>query len=280
MSRISDSVIQERAAAYDREYANWHAKRVTCESYEHWSRFVLDAPGAESGNINGNEYGFAMRLLNVEQLRGKRVLDYCCGTGLSAIYFGLKGASVSAFDRSLRAIQRAQESACLSGAAGQVQFGVMDAQYMAYPSGSFDLVYCQSALHIIIDYPRCAAELARVLRPGGRVVFSDEALGHNPLMMPFRWWRRRRWKSHGGRALSCADLCEFGRCFAAINVYHFNLLSQIKALLEPWMCRPLVKRVLRLLYRLDLFLLKHCSLLRRFSGKVVVELVAPGHPVS
>ena len=271
MSHASAEVIRERASAYDQEYVKWHAKKVTVESYEAWARFVLNAPGHEPGNSNGNEYEFALRLLDVEHIAGKHVLDYCCGTGLSAIYFALLGAKVSAFDASREAICRAQDSAALSGVAGEVSFSVMDAQRLAYPTSAFDLVYCQSALHIIIDYPRCAEELARVLKPGGKVVFCDEALGHNPLMMPFRWWRRRRWKTFGGRALTLADLAAFGAPFSRHKIHYFNLLSQVKAFCGDYISHPAIKAVLRSIYRLDEAMLRNVPFLRRYSGKVVVE---------
>jgi 2-polyprenyl-3-methyl-5-hydroxy-6-metoxy-1,4-benzoquinol methylase len=264
-------VIRGRAAAYDAEYARWHAKRVTVESYEQWMRFAPDAPGREPGHVNGNEYRLAMQLIGAEGLAGKQVLDCCCGTGLSSIYLALQGAQVSAFDASTRAIRTATESAQLSGVAGSVCFSVMDAQFLAYPARSFDLVYCQSALHIMIDYPRCAGELARVLKPGGRAIFCDEALGHNPLMAPFRWWRRRRWRAHGGRPLRCADLEAFGRRFDRMNIHYFNLLSQVKAFWGESLCSPATKAALRSAHRADEAILASCPWIRPFSGKVVVE---------
>lgn len=268
----SGRLILDRAAAYDRIYTeDWHSKGITREGYEADTRFFLDTDSPEMGDINGDEITYAYRLIGVEQLRGKTVLDYCCGTGRSAIYMALWGARVYAFDASRQAVAMARRSAELSGVADRVCFSVMDAQHLAYPDQTFDAVFCQSALHIIIDYPRCSAEMVRILKPGGLAVFCEEALGHNPLLMPIRWLRRRRYKACGGRTLTYDDLHGFGRPFAQTHIHHFNLFSQVKILLGKWARRSGVKAVLRRFYTLDQWLLSRNEWLRKYAGKVVVE---------
>jgi SAM-dependent methyltransferase len=44
---------------------------------------------------------------------------------------------------------------------------------LPFVDASFDLVFCRTALHHFPDPARCIAEMARVCRPGGRVVLSD-----------------------------------------------------------------------------------------------------------
>jgi SAM-dependent methyltransferase len=44
---------------------------------------------------------------------------------------------------------------------------------LPFVDGSFDLVFCRTALHHFPDPQRCIHEMARVCRPGGRVVLSD-----------------------------------------------------------------------------------------------------------
>jgi SAM-dependent methyltransferase len=268
-----DGVIAGRAAAYDDVYAYWHPKRVTIESFDRWARFVLRTPPGESGHPEGNEIECALALLDVENLAGKTVLDSCCGTGVSAIYFALRGAEVHAFDASGRAIAIARQSARLSGVEGRVHFSVGDAQRLAYPSASFDAAYCQSALHILVDYPDCSWELARVLKPGAKAIFCEEPLGYNPVLAPIRWWRRRRYRKCGGRTLSYGDVRHFGAPFAVTRVHHFNLLTQVRTLLGDRASAPRVKPVLRRVYEVDEWLLAHVPLLRPLAGKIVVEYV-------
>jgi SAM-dependent methyltransferase len=47
------------------------------------------------------------------------------------------------------------------------------AAVLPFVDGSFDLVFCRTALHHFPDPERCIVEMARVCRPGGRVVLSD-----------------------------------------------------------------------------------------------------------
>jgi SAM-dependent methyltransferase len=273
VSPPSEKRVVERAAAYDDVYARWTPKRVTVESFERWARFVLRSPPGEPGHSEGNEIEWALRLLDVDHLAGKQVLDCCCGTGLSSIYFALKGATVEAFDASARAVEVARESARISGVSDRVRVSVQDAQRLDYTSGSFDLGYCQSALHILVDYPRCAGEIARVLKPGGKIVFCEEPLGYNPLLAAVRWWRRRRFRPCGGRTLSYRDLRRFGEPFGLVRVRHFNLFSQVRTLLGERVHAPWVKAALRRAYAADEWLLEHVPPLRPLAGKVVVEYV-------
>lgn len=276
MSETERHLVRRRAAAYDEVYAHWHAKRVTVESFERWARFFLDVSDGEEGHLNGNELACALAALDLPSLQGKRVLDYCCGVGRSSIYFALRGATVSAFDASPHAIGLAKASAALSGVDRQVEFAVMDAQDLAYPDDTFDAVYCQSAMHIIIDYPRCATELARVLKPGGRAVFCEEALGYNPLLEVIRWFRRRKYRQCGGRPLTHADIDAFAVHFETVRIHHFNLTLQLKTVMARRLAHWwLAKRLLRRLDGLDQRVLERWPGLRRFCGKVVIEYINP-----
>lgn len=53
-----------------------------------------------------------------------------------------------------------------------IDFRVADAQALPFPDASFDLVVCQYGLMFLPDKEKGCAEIFRVLRPGGRCVFS------------------------------------------------------------------------------------------------------------
>jgi SAM-dependent methyltransferase len=274
VSEIVANIVADRAAAYDNIYASWTPKRITIESFERWARFFLYAPPGEYGHSEGNEIEFALKLLDVDHLSGKTILDYCCGTGVTSIYLALKGAHVQAFDASAKAIDVARQSARLSGVEDRIRFSVQDAQRLEYRNENFDAAYCQSALHIVIDYPKCSEELVRVLRPGAKVVFCEEPLGYNPVLMPIRWWRRRRYRVCGGRTLLYDDIRRFGAPFETTRVYHFNLFTQVRTLLGDRARAPWLRSVLRRVYRVDEWLLANIAPLRPLAGKIVVEYVA------
>ena len=275
MQTTLDKVVQDRAAAYDEIYAKWHPKRITVDWFERYARFFLNAEPGETGNINGNEIECALNLLGANDLRGKTILDFCCGTGITSIYFALRGGDVRAFDASAKAIEIARQSAGLSDVKDNLAFEVMDAQDLKYASGTFDAAFCQSALHIIADYPHCAAELARVIKPEGRAIFCEEVLGYNWFLKPVRWWRRRRYRECGGRTLTYEDIHRFGRQFRETRIYHFNLFSQIKTFFGGRASRPWAKAILRPMNSIDEVLIRRVPWIRKYCGKIVVEFVGP-----
>lgn len=111
------------------------------------------------------------------------VLDVGAGDGAYALALAAEGARVTALDRSIPALRAAAARA--RGAALLPVAG--DAAHLPFEDGSFDLVIAVTVL-CFVDVPtRVIAELARVLRPGGRLVIGE--LG--------RWsawaaWRRMR----------------------------------------------------------------------------------------
>ncbi len=105
---------------------------------------------------------------------GRTGLDLGCGTGnvSEAILSRFPGAVVRGVDPSEG--MRKQYAERLGGA-GDVEVKIGDALGIPFDRDSFDLITTQLALHHIApgDRERCAAELARVLKPGGRLLYAD-----------------------------------------------------------------------------------------------------------
>ncbi len=268
-------VVARRAKNYDEHYrtAGWKIEPWTKEKVERFLAYAVDVD--EGGYLNGKEVQYALQTVGVPHCRGMRILDYCCGTGITAIYFALCGAEVWAFDASPEAIHIAAESARLSGVADKVHFEVLDAQSLPYEEAFFDVAFCQSALHIVIDYPKCASELSRVLKPGRAVVFCEEGLGYNPILRPIRWLRRRKWTKCGGRPLKYPDIAQFGTAFSRTHIQHFNLFTQVKTFFRGQLDRrgklkPWVKRLLRTTAKVDDALLSSMPWLKKYCGTIVV----------
>jgi SAM-dependent methyltransferase len=111
---------------------------------------------------------------------GQVVLDVGCGTSPLPVYLALKGATVHAVD--LRAENVAAQRHLAEFHGRRLTASAMDVTGLRYPDATFDRVYATSVLEHLprADQPRAAAELARVLKPGGLLLLGldfDEAEG-------------------------------------------------------------------------------------------------------
>jgi ubiquinone/menaquinone biosynthesis C-methylase UbiE len=102
---------------------------------------------------------------------GEDVLIDGCGTGLD-LPFVPAGVHVTAFDLSPRMVDRARRRAAELGLEARIEVG--DAMRLPYPDASFDAVLLHLILAIVADPRASLREVARVLRPGGRVAVFDK----------------------------------------------------------------------------------------------------------
>ncbi|HKU87643.1 MAG TPA: methyltransferase domain-containing protein [Casimicrobiaceae bacterium] len=102
------------------------------------------------------------------------VLDVCSGMGGPARYLAWKtGCDVTGLDLTASRVEGATELTHLAGLSRSVRFVHGNALEMPFPDASFTLAIAQESFAHIPDKPRLLAECARVLQPGGRLVFSD-----------------------------------------------------------------------------------------------------------
>jgi cyclopropane fatty-acyl-phospholipid synthase-like methyltransferase len=105
---------------------------------------------------------------------GWRVIDVASGRGTSArLLAGEYGVHVDGVDLSAGNVALAQGAADAAGLTDRVTFTVADAERLPDPDGGFDAAVCECAFCTFPDKPTAASELARVLRPGGRVGLTD-----------------------------------------------------------------------------------------------------------
>ncbi|HTZ86386.1 MAG TPA: ubiquinone/menaquinone biosynthesis methyltransferase [Solirubrobacteraceae bacterium] len=110
----------------------------------------------------------------VELVPGERVLDVGCGTGDLTLEIAgrVPGTELIGCDFSEPMLGRAREKSARRGTRS-VRFEHADALRLPYADASFDAVTTGFALRNLADTDRGLAELARVVRPGGRVVVLD-----------------------------------------------------------------------------------------------------------
>jgi SAM-dependent methyltransferase len=195
------------------------------------------------------------------------VLEAGCGEGHLTRALLDRGAELTAIDLSPKMVERARERA----AGARVLLAPLEDTGLE--AASFDRVVGLAVLHHT-DVARAAAEVRRLLRPGGRAVFFENQ-DRNPLL---RFARRRlmglpgvhRVGTRDEHPLTRRDFELLGEAFDDVelaypNLYCFEALG-----------RALGHRAILPLRRLDALVWGRAPRLRRFSYHVLVTLrVAP-----
>ena len=107
--------------------------------------------------------------------RGAQVLEIGCGRGIGTeIIFERFGASeVHAFDLDPDMVNLARDRLRRFIEGGRLRLTVGDATTIDAPDCSYDAVFDFGILHHVPDWRAAVAEVARVLRPGGRFFFEE-----------------------------------------------------------------------------------------------------------
>ncbi len=110
-------------------------------------------------------------LLALHETRPRRILDAGCGTGEFAARAGhVLGAAVVGIDQSERMVE-------LTRARG-VEAQVAEVEELPFDDAEFDAVSASWMLYHLPDLDRGLTEIARVLRPGGRLVAITNSSRH------------------------------------------------------------------------------------------------------
>jgi len=124
----------------------------------------------------------------IDPTPGARVLDVATGTGMVALALARRGCTVVGLDQSpdMLAVAQAKLNAA-PDLAGQVSFVRGEAERLPFASGSFDAVTFTYLLRYVDDRAATLAELARVVRPGGRIAMLEFAVPESGVARPL--WR-------------------------------------------------------------------------------------------
>jgi ubiquinone/menaquinone biosynthesis C-methylase UbiE len=129
-----------------------------CE-HEGWSKRAAEY---ERFMLPLTRQAFEPLLNSFGDLRGKRFLDVCTGTGHLAAAAAARGAIVDALDFSEEMIEQAKTRF------NELRFRVGDAEALPYDSAAFDAVACCFGLLHLPDPPLAVREAHRTLKRGGR----------------------------------------------------------------------------------------------------------------
>jgi len=106
---------------------------------------------------------------------GEHVLDIGCGAGMDTLVAAQMvgtGGTVTGIDMTPAMVAKARRSVAETGLA-QVTIVEGSAEDLPFESASFDVVISNGVIDLIPDKDAVFSEIARVLRPGGRIQLAD-----------------------------------------------------------------------------------------------------------
>jgi len=102
---------------------------------------------------------------------GARVVDVACGSGATTLLLARElGCVTVGVDLGARAIDQARRA---TPADARASFLLGDAEKLPLPDAGFDVALSECSLCTFPAKPRAIAEMARVVRPGGRIAIAD-----------------------------------------------------------------------------------------------------------
>ena len=152
----------------DLRQANKETRRVWNHNAAYWDQRM----GEGNDFVEVLTWPATERLLELRP--GERVLDIACGNGLTSRRLAEMGARVVAFDFAEQMIAHARGRT--TAHADRITYHVLDATdeaaLLALGPGEFDAALCSMALFDMAKIKPLMRALVRLLRPGGRFVFS------------------------------------------------------------------------------------------------------------
>jgi len=116
----------------------------------------------------------------LELERGQRVLDLAAGTAVSTVELSRGGVDAVACDFSLGMLRAGRSRRHRR----RLRFVAGDATRLPFADAAFDAVVISFGLRNVADVPAALSEMARVVRPGGRLVICEFS---RPRWRPFRY---------------------------------------------------------------------------------------------
>lgn len=118
-----------------------------------------------------------------------RALDIACGSGTSAMLLARRfGCRIVGVDLAARLVSSARAAAGREKTDGLLYFGLGDAEALPFLDASFDAVFSECSISTFPDKVAAAHEMARVLKPGGRLGFTDIVLARGEVPEDLRGW--------------------------------------------------------------------------------------------
>lgn len=176
MDQPSESKLRVSRGHYDANYGNFQT-----ELYEQIRREAFGEDIGQNSWLTSDEQDKFLSWLNL--FPGKTLLDVGCGAGGPALRIAATtGCSVVGIDIHEQGVSTALSLAAQRGLNRIAEFRVVNAaQPLPFPAASFDAITCIDAINHLPNRLHTVAEWARLLKPGGRLLFTDPITMTGPL---------------------------------------------------------------------------------------------------
>jgi SAM-dependent methyltransferase len=153
-------------------------------------------------------------------VRGKRILDYGCGTAEGGVYLAKLGANVVGIDVSPGMLEAARGLAKFHGV--ELETRAVTSDFIPADDNEFDLIYGNGVLHHV-NLNSAIPELARILRPAGKACFL-EPLPYNPIINVYRRLAHEV-RTVDEKPLTFSDIERFRSHFDEVSHHEFWLTT-------------------------------------------------------
>jgi 2-polyprenyl-3-methyl-5-hydroxy-6-metoxy-1,4-benzoquinol methylase len=225
-----------------------------------------------------DHYQYAYNFLG--NVKGKKILDIGCGSGKSSVILAKKGAFVTAFDVSPKAVEVVNLRARINNVADKVEVKCLTVEGMPYPAETFDFVFGVAILHHL-NVEIASRKISRVLKKGGQAVFI-EPIAFSGLFKLIRNLScvkaavpnkgKEFMITDDERQIYREDLECFRACFKSVDFNAFQLFSRLDRLIGGY---PVTrnKKIVALINRFDRFLLRSLPHLKKYGRWGVIRII-------
>jgi SAM-dependent methyltransferase len=232
------------------------ALRVTSETFERYAD-----PSADTA------YPLEFAYHQLGDVRGKRVVDFGCGSGANTALLTNRGAHVWAIDISEDLLRLGRRRLEVSGRDGAATFIAGSAHDLPFPDASIDVVFGIAILHHL-DLDLVSREVRRVLKPGGRAIFQEPVRNSAVIrflrsLVPYRAPDISPFE----RPLTDVELRRFAAGFSDCSARAFALPH-----VQVGQVLPIVKHHWKTLYAMDRTILRGFPWLARYASIRVISL--------
>lgn len=212
-------------------------------------------------NAPVNSFWYA--LFQLKKFSGKKILDYCAGTGETSVIIAQGvSASIEAFDISPIAVKIADKRKGVNNVQNLITFRVMSAYDMKYEDNFFDLIYGNAVLHHL-DLDKALMEINRVLKKDGVVVFREPFSGSSTLRKIRSLFPLKKGSSEYEHPITFENIEVISNGYNNFSVRFFGIFSRIDRFVKH-------KGFLTIIDGLDGFILDNIPFLKRFARTVVI----------